>query len=60
MGWEAMRLIVLRDQLAAAKRRLEWAARHNRPWEEIEDKSYTVAALDWAVEQAEKAAREEE
>lgn len=59
MGWEAMRLIILRDYLAAAKRRLKWAVQYNRPWEEIEDRSYVVCALDWAVEMAEKAAREE-
>lgn len=60
MGWEAARLIILRDQLAAAKRRLEWAVKHDRPWEEIEDKSYVVAALKWAVEQALKTIKEEE
>lgn len=60
MRWEAMRLIILREHLVAAKRRLEWAVKHDRPWEEIEDKSYTVAALDWAVKMAAKAAKEEE
>lgn len=60
MGWEAARLIILRDQLAAAKRRLEWAVKHDRPWEEIEDKSNEVVALKWAVEMAAKAAKEDE
>lgn len=58
-GWEAMRLIILRDQFVAAKRRLQWAVNHDRPWEEIEDKSYVVAALKWAVEMAAKAGKEE-
>lgn len=58
--WEVMRLIILRDYFAAAKRRLEWAVKHDRPWEEIEDKSYVVAALKWAAEQAAKAVKEEE
>ena len=31
---------------------------YDRPWEEIEDKSYVVAALKWAAEMAEKAMKE--
>lgn len=58
--WEEMRFNILRDYYIAAQRRLKWAAEHDRPWEEIEDKSYVVAALKWAVEQAQKAVKEEE
>lgn len=57
--WEEMRRIILRDYYISAKRRLEWAVKHDRPWEEIEDKSYVVAALKWAAEMAAKAAKEE-
>lgn len=58
--WEEMRFNILRDYYISAKRRLEWAVKHDRPWEEIEDKSYVVAALKWAVVQAQKAVKEEE
>nr|DAH68944.1 MAG TPA: hypothetical protein [Caudoviricetes sp.] len=57
--WEEMRFDILRDYYIAAQRRLKWAVNHDRPWEEIEDKSYVVAALKWAVEMAAKAVREE-
>ena len=49
----------LRDADIAAHRRLKWAVKHDRPWEEIEDKSYVAAALKWAEEMAAKAVREE-
>lgn len=58
--WPRMRLDILREQRDAAQRRLTWAVHHNRPWEEIEDKSNVVAALKWAVEMAAKAVKEEE
>lgn len=58
--WEEMRFDILRDYYIAAQRRLKWAAKYNRPWEEIEDKSYVVAALKWAVEMAAKTLREAE
>lgn len=57
--WEEMRFDILRDYYMAAQRRLEWAAKHERPWEEIEDKSYVAAALKWAVEMAGKTAKDE-
>ena len=57
--WEEMRFNILRDYYISAKRRLEWAAKHDRPWKEIEDKSYVAAALKWAVERAAKAVKEE-
>lgn len=59
MRWEEMRFDILRDYYISAKRRLQWAVNHDRPWEEIEDKSYMVAALKWAVEMAAKAGKEE-
>lgn len=43
--WEEMRFNILRDYYIAAQRRLKWAAKHDRPWEEIEDKSYVAAPL---------------
>ena len=57
--WEEMRFNILRDYYIAAQRRLKWAAKNNRPWEEIEDKSYVVAALKWAEERAAKAVKED-
>lgn len=57
--WEEMRFVILRDYYISAERRHEWAVKHDRSWEEIEDKSYEVAALKWAADQAAKAAKEE-
>lgn len=54
-----MRFDILRDYYIAAQRRLKWAVKHDRPWKEIEDKSYVVAALKWAEERAAKAVKEE-
>ena len=54
-----LRVADLRDYYIAAHRRLKWAVKHDRPWEEIEDKSYVAAALKWAEEMAAKAVREE-
>lgn len=58
--WPRMRLDILREQRDAAQRRLTWAVHHNRPWYELSDKGEIVSALEWAVEQAEKAVKEEE
>lgn len=57
--WPRVRLDILREQRDAAQRRLTWAVRHNRPWYELSDKGEIVSALEWAVDQAEKAAKEE-
>lgn len=57
--WEEMRFNILRDYYIAAQRRLKWAAKYNRPWKEIEDKSYVVAALKLAEERAAKAVKED-
>lgn len=32
--WEEMRFDILRDYYISAKRRLEWAVKHDRPWGE--------------------------
>lgn len=54
--WPRVRLDILREQRDAAQRRLTWAVCHNRPWYELSDKGEIVSALEWAVDQAEKAA----
>nr|DAP15381.1 MAG TPA: hypothetical protein [Caudoviricetes sp.] len=42
------------EQLSAAKRRLKWAADHNRNWMEIEDDADIVTFYEWAVMMAER------
>lgn len=48
------RLDFFREQLAAAERRLDWAARFCPDPYKMAEKGETVAFYQWAVEQAEK------
>lgn len=52
--YEQCRLEFFEEQLAAAKRKLDWAVKHNPDCYAVAEKGEAVAFFEWAVEKAQQ------
>lgn len=53
-SYQERRLEFFKEQLASARRKLDWAISHESQWDRLEDKGEIVSFYEWAVKMAEK------